>query len=163
MANAVRSHTIAVELLAKGKAEQSVYAIHPATGVEIRGRMDWITEDESGPLIVDLKTTEDARDFAKSVANYRYHVQAALYSDLLELSLGKKAVFVFIVVEKSAPHGIRIVTLDTNSLAAGRLDYERLLVVYKECVDSGEWPAYPVRVETVELPPWAFKTAMMPA
>ncbi len=57
-------------------------------------------------LSIDVKTTESAHpdDFAKSVANYGYHSQEGLYTDVAELLGQPVDAFVFIGFERIA-HG----------------------------------------------------------
>lgn len=160
MVDSVRSHPIAKAMLRRGSAEQSVYATHQPTGLLRRGRIDWLTEDANGrPCIVDLKTTEDAREFERKIAAFRYHVQNAYYVDLMDGVGTPDAAFIFVVVEKSAPWGVRIVQLDAESVQIGRDAYELELAIYAECHASGVWPGYSPEITTVSLPAWAKRCA----
>jgi exodeoxyribonuclease VIII len=108
-------------------------------------------------VVVDLKTTKSAskRGFAKSVAEYRYHVQAAIYTDLLEANGLFVPEFIFIAVEKTYPYAVGIYKLDQDALDLGRSLYQRDLALYKHCVEMDDWPAYPEEVVTLSLPAWA--------
>jgi exodeoxyribonuclease VIII len=108
-------------------------------------------------LSVDLKTTQDLRDFAKSAANYRYHVQAAFYTDVFEWATGKQLTgFEFLAVEKDAPNASRIFVLDTPSFDYGRKLYREALNTYAECLQKDEWPLPSCdEIEYITLPYWA--------
>lgn len=156
MANAVHSHPAAGALLTgcPGEAEKSVYWNDAITGVLCRCRPDWWRDDN---VIVDLKTTEDAspEGFAKSMANYRYDVQAAYYLDGVQQATGKRPkAFVFIAVEKKTPYGVGVYVLDSDSLELGRAQYQHDLRIYAECVRTGEWPGYGDKIQTISLPAW---------
>lgn len=156
MANAVHSHPAAGALLTgcPGEAEKSVYWNDATTGVLCRCRPDWWRDDN---VIVDLKTTEDAspEGFAKSMANYRYDVQAAYYLDGIQKATRKRPkAFVFIAVEKKPPYGVGVYVLDSDSLELGRAQYQHDLRIYAECVRTGEWPGYGDKIQTISLPAW---------
>lgn len=156
MAAAVHAHPAAGSLLTScpGEAEKSVYWIDATTGVLCRCRPDWWRDDN---VIVDLKTTEDAspEGFAKSMANYRYDVQAAYYLDGIQQATGKRPkAFVFIAVEKKPPYGVGVYVLDSDSLELGRAQYQHDLRVYAECERSGIWPGYGDKIQTISLPAW---------
>lgn len=151
IARAVRQHDLAGDLLADGAAEASVFWNDDATGVECRCRPDWLRQDG---IVIDLKTTTDASPeaFARSVVNYRYHVQAAHY-----LAGTDAQRFVFIVVEKEAPYAIALYELDANALALGRELRVRDLTTYATCAEFDHWPGFPAAVQTLKLPGWASK------
>lgn len=155
MQEAVRSHRGMSERLAgDGKAELSVFTRDPETGVQVRCRFDWIASGRA----LDLKKTQDARPaaFAKSIANYRYHVQAAFYEDVWFWETGERLqAFEFGAVEERLPHGIMIYALDTEAMNEGRRLYRENLNTYAKCLDSGDWHGYNDQPELIALPPWA--------
>lgn len=150
MSAAVRAHPVASALLRNGSAEQSVFWTDPMTGLECKCRPDWWRTDN---IVVDVKTTEDASpaSFAKSVAGFRYHVQAAHYQ------AGTQAErFVFIAVEKKAPYAVAVYDLDAVSLELGEAIRRQDLAMFELCSRAGEWPGYSPDIEVLSLPPWAF-------
>ena len=156
MRDAVINHPAAGALLESypGEAEKSVYWNDKTTGVLCRCRPDWWRDDN---ILVDLKTTEDAstEGFAKSIANYRYDVQAAYYLDGVEAATGKRPkAFVFIAVEKKQPYGVGVYVLDAASLDLGRAQYQHDLAIYAECLANDNWPGYGDKIQTISLPAW---------
>ena len=148
MAASVRSHQAAAALLRDGKAEQSFWFDDVATGLRCKCRPDWYT----GNTIVDLKTTVDAspKGFAKSVAQWRYHVQQSHY---LAGTFAER--FVFIAVEKSYPYAVGVYELDADAVQFG--DYERRnnLQTIADCRAISEWPGYGNTIQPLSLPKWA--------
>jgi exodeoxyribonuclease VIII len=156
MGRAVHGHPAAAYLLGlPGKAETTHIWIDEATGLECKCRPDWLTDD--GSLIVDLKTTEDASPagFSKSIAAYRYHVQAAHYLTGVERAAGRRpGQFIFICVEKKAPHAVAVYAADAEMVAAGQVTAARDMLLLAECRDADYWPAYSDQIETISLPAW---------
>lgn len=140
-------------LSASGWPEIAAFATDPVTGVLVKCKFDKLLCCLNS---VDLKTTQDLRDFAKSVANYRYHVQQAFYSDVFEWATGLQLKgFDFLAVEKDAPNASRIFSLDKPSVDYGRKLYREALNNYAQCVANDEWPMPAGDVEYITLPAWA--------
>lgn len=156
MAEKVAAHPIASEVLSDGEPEVSLFWTDVETGVECRCRPDWLRSDTVG---VDLKTARgaDFRGFQRSVAQYRYHVQAAFYSDgiaeVLDQSLEH---FLFVVVESDAPYNVAVYELDAEAIEQGRRAYKEDLLKYRDWKTGAEtWTGYPLEILTMTLPGWA--------
>lgn len=152
MAASVRSHQAAAELLRDGKAEQSIWWDDKPTGLRCKCRPDWMT----GATVVDLKTTTDAspRAFARSVAQYRYHVQANHY----QVGTGAER-FVFIAVEKTYPYAVAAYELDLISMIHGSELRRNDLSVIADCRAINEWPGYGNTIQPLSLPEWALSNS----
>lgn len=158
--DAAHHHPVAGGLLQGGKAEQSFFAIDPATGELIKCRTDYI--HDSGAMIVDVKTTEDASPggFGRSSANFRYPVQTAWYNRVLDTLYGEHpATWVFLAVEKKPPYAIGLYYIEASAngdlleradIAAQR-DLQRI-VDHKR---SGQWPDFAIEPMPLELPGWS--------
>lgn len=155
MREAVWKHPAANRLLSKVEAvEQSVFWIDPVTGIECRCRPDaWRVDD----IIIDFKTARDASPigFAKSVENYRYHVQDAYYSDGVKAVTGKAPRFVFIAVEPEPPHLVGVYVLTEEARATGRKLYREDLNTLGTCRSLDQWPGYGEKILPLDLPKWA--------
>lgn len=154
MAESFRKHELASQFLEKAKVEQSIYWIDPDTNILCKCRPDILRSN----LVVDLKTTQDgsARSFSKTVYNYGYHIQAAMIQEALkELKQTIIKDFLFLVIEKSAPYAISIYQLDEASIEQGRYEFKQLLMRYKHCLETNEWPAY--TIQTISIPRYAFQ------
>lgn len=168
MRDAVMAHPTAGKLFAAGSgaAELSAYWRDAETGLACRCRPDWWRTDG---VLVDLKTAEDASPeaFEKSILKYRYHVQAAFYLDGARAVFASAKVaqlppdhFVFVVVEKTAPHAVSVYRLDDDAIEIGRREYQRDLTVAAECLSAGSWPAYGEAIMRASLPEWALRRAL---
>lgn len=157
MAAAVAAHPKAAALLQGGKPEVSIFWQDADTGQDCRCRPDYI--HHSG-IIVDLKSTLDASPaaFAKSCANFRYHVQDAFYSEGYYQATGAwPRGFVFVAVEKKPPYAVACYTLDDVAKERGRELYQQDLQTLQAAQAANEWPAYSDQIETLTLPAWALR------
>lgn len=153
MQESVRSNPhLSGYLSAPGRYELSMFATDPETGVLVKCRFDKLIDN--GPAL-DLKKTQDIREFGKSVANYGYHIQAAFYSDVYKWATGEELPgFVFAAVEEQMPHASKPFELDEEALDIGRMLYRKALNQYAECLEADDWPGIAGEPETIQLPGW---------
>lgn len=152
IAESVAKHPKAAALLTSGVAEKPVFG--ELNGVMAKCKPDYFNTNFN--VLVDLKTTTDASptEFAKSIWNYRYHVQAAMYLDLT-----KATRFFFIAVEKEAPFNCEVYELDEESIAVGREEYLADIETYKKCLKTENWHGYSEEpaIHVISIPSWAKK------
>lgn len=86
-------------------------------GVKCKARPDYYLKDKN--IIIDLKTTKfggaNPSSFQKTIANFKYYIQAAFYLDVLEADK-----FFFVAVETEEPYMIGLYELDNVALDLGR-------------------------------------------
>lgn len=151
MADNIKSDPAISNFLSNGVAEESHFS--EIDGVKVKARPDFYNKKLG--LIVDLKTTSSAKpsEFAKSVANFNYHIQVAFYSDVLR-SLGYEVNgFLFIGVESKEPFYTGLFELDDEAVELGRSTYKAILQRYKHCLESGFFPGYASFDENDEISP----------
>ncbi len=161
LGESIRSNRIVQELIADGKPQVTLKAVH-RSGLPIKGRPDWFRPD----YMVDLKTTFDASTeaFSRSIADRRYHVQAAMYMTLAELCGFHPTEFYFIVAQTGDTPKINVRYLKQSAIDVGRFTLESDLDAYHKCVQSGFWPDYTGSatdfnsIEPIDLPQWAYNT-----
>lgn len=156
MHDAVRAHRAASGLLTKGgNTEASCFWIDEATGVKRRMRADRLVARMN--LILDLKTGIDVSPdgFARAVANFGYHRQAAYYIDGMRAVTGEDWRMAFVGVEKDAPHLVAVYVLTDAAVEQGRQENAAGLATAARCIESGEWPGYSDQVVALDLPRWA--------
>lgn len=137
--------------------ESSIFTVDPETGVKVRVRADILSFKEG--FIGDYKSTTDAREhaFSRSIYDYSYHVQAALYLSAIEWEFGEKMDDFFLIPqEKTAPYVAEVYQLDDISLAIGKKLMREALNKYAECLESGNWHPYDGNGEKrlITLPDW---------
>lgn len=160
MAARVPVHPIAGPLFQEaGRAEVSIYADDPVTGVRLRARPDWHFNNNR-LVIVDYKTTATAQpdDFSRRAADYGYHMQGAWYIDVAALAgLGDDAAFLLVAQEKEPPYLVTVLEFDAEAIEEGRRRNRKAIDLYARCMETDEWPAYPGTDEivSISLPHWA--------
>jgi exodeoxyribonuclease VIII len=149
MRDRLLSHRYVRSLISNGEAEMSVYCeIEIMTGQRIKVKIRPDYKKDQKRIISDLKTTSGASvvDFPRHAADLDYHIQAALYSDIMEAVEGKEMGwdFFFIAQEKTIPYAFNIFEASPQFLAQGRYEYEQLLMLYAFCLENNHWPGYQV-------------------
>lgn len=157
--DAVWNNKEAADLLsAEGYCELSGFVQDPETGIICRHRFDKYIND--GEWAVDVKKTQDVREFkfARSIADYRYHVQDAFYIDQHEWLTGKKLRGMkFICVEEKYPHKVAVYYLDDVSRDIGRKQYRENLNTYAEFIKAEKKPVNNEPAQIITLPEYIMR------
>jgi hypothetical protein len=103
-------------------------------GVPCRARFDKI----AGPLIIDIKTCQDARKagFKKAIETYRYDLQAAHY---LAGICSMVTTFVFVAIETASPFRVRCYEMCGDDLFSAEMERVTLLLEYQRRLTDGDW------------------------
>lgn len=138
--------------------ETSAYHTDEETGELVKCRPDIYNKTHA--LMADVKNMNSAGPiaFQKSLGEYGYHVQHAMYSDVWARGTGLPVdAFFFIVFEKSEPPLVAVYELSPATVAEGHAIYRQALERYAECVRNNEWPGYGTGVQRVDLKRWDYK------
>lgn len=131
MQTSVMANPTAARLLDGSTNEVSIFS--SMDGTRVKCRPDAISK--CGHMLVDLKKTADLSKFRKSVIDFRYHVQAAYYSDIYEIETGVKPRFIFIAVgerQEIGRHPVGVYELSSDLVDLGRTLYRSALDVARE-------------------------------
>ena len=160
MAAAVLAHDTAPLLFKGGAAEVSAFWVDEATGVKCKARFDYLPEKQPDRRLIvpDLKSavSADPGEFSRAAARFGYVMQQIHYSSALRhLGIDDDPAFLFVVVEKEAPHLVNVGQFaheDDIKATAAALD--KALRLYRDCIESDTWPGWP-GVTNLTLPTWA--------
>ena len=158
MARNIAEHPIAGALLANCDAEISGWWTDEQTGARLRWRADGLHQGKSRLIIVDVKSSKDASPagFPKSIAEFHYHQQDAWYRDgAIANGLDPNPLFVFIAVDKTAPHDVAVHECEPFDVDRGRALNRKAIDLYAECRAADTWPGYPEVIHTSEFPSYA--------
>lgn len=173
MLKAVSGHHTAGGLIEGARVEESHFvtlsarqalgqyydeALHGDSMLLLKCRPDIITAN--GLIMPDLKTTDDVSElgFGRTIAQRRYHVQAALYLDIMSWLYGELAAryFCFIAAQNRRPYDVAVHWLDDEQVAVGRALYQRDLARLIECRRTSTWHgADGGQIIKAVLPGWA--------
>lgn len=167
---AVQANPIAAALLGAGEPQLSFRINFGPFKVQVRP--DWWNKDGVAlpdgtrlpNYICDLKSAEDAAGFERNRRNLGYDRQAALYSEIVRMTLADQGgipledvppiPFFFIVVYKSAPVSCVVTVLDRQDLADATEQVIGDIRRLKECYTSGVWPGVPSGIVTLPSLDW---------
>ena len=156
MAASALEHPAAGGLLRlPGNVEMSLYWKDAESGVDMKARLDKYI---SSGRIVDIKTTDNASAdfFQRSIWNYNYYLQAAVYSTGVKEALKTEpGSYTLIAIEKNPPYAVAVYELDEVSMELGLLRMRSLIDLYAECLRADDWPGYSNRIESISLPSYA--------
>lgn len=139
--------------LTDGTPEQTI--VWQDNGVWCRARIDWLRDDLTA--IDDLKTTSRSASpyaYTRALFNVGGDIQAAFYLRGIRALTGKSPVFRWIVIETKPPFALSIVSPGPAvlELASSKVDFA--LNLWRRCLETGTWPAYPPEVAYADLPSW---------
>lgn len=155
--DAVQSHPIAQQLLENVVSQQvALWTEQTDYGpVDMKARIDWANPDMN--VLIDLKSTDDARAFPKKASNFGYHIQDACYRHGWQEAGGWPVdAFVFVVVEREIPHGIKLYELNQRARDLGWRQYRRGVETYAKCKQNDNWYCYDPMIDEVDLPGWSY-------
>lgn len=138
--------------LSDGKPEQTILLNDGQIGIKMR--LDWLADDRE--IILDYKTTEIASpdDWMRSIHKSCLDMQAGLYTKGVELISGKEPTFIFMVQETNPPYPVYFIGMAGQYLQHGIEKTNKALQVWRNCMQTGIWPAYTNRVMYADLPPY---------
>lgn len=121
-----------------------------------RIRPDWISKDKN--IILDYKTTGQSADPEKYISIIDHtglDIQDALYRRGVHAIDGTEPDFHFMVQETEPPYLCSFISLDMQFRDMGEEKVATGIKIWRQCVGTGEWPAYPVELSIVEPKPWS--------
>ena len=142
MKHAIRSHGAAARLLNGTRCEVPVEG--KIEGVRFKGVIDAIGKS----YVVDIKTTTDAspEGFRKQAANFDYHLQAAIYTQLTGRA------FKWVAVESAPPYNVAVYEPTIDSMDAADAYLRNLIADF--IVWDGKPTGYGENIYELDLPPW---------
>lgn len=156
MADSINNIAWFKKLRPQMRIEQSFLWEDPEFKVQVKSRPDIHTDQ----FYIDIKTTDSAnlKDFSRTIYNYGYHMQAAIAREAFKALYKKEfKYFIFVVIENSYPYLTASFVLDEASLNKGYDDFRRGLKIYKECLDSNNFPGYDDKIQNIVMPEWMNK------
>lgn len=149
----VNDHEDVRTLLSAGAAESSLFFAHEHTGVLNKIRPDFINQNYGA--LVDIKTTQDCSpsSFSRSIWQYRYDFQLAMYGYGLKQCLGDfPQVYAFIAIEKNAPYECAVYAADEQMIRTGLESYHRAMDRLAGCMAADQWESAQQKMQTISLP-----------
>lgn len=154
----IRNHPEIKPFLQRGRAEASLIGQDPETKLWCKCRPDFMTCVGGYDVMLELKSTDDARPdkFQRTAYNFEYFKAGAFYTDVAEWSgVGRPDVYLIVAFERDPPHGIKLYEVPESEMERGRNQYRVALDQLAYCKETGKWPGYSTDIEPLEFPAWA--------
>lgn len=135
LAEGVRAHEVARELLAEGLPERVVRTRY--CEVECQIRLDWLHWERG---LADLKTCDDLTWFEADARRFGYVHQMAFYRAVLAEASGVRRPVHLIAIEKKEPYRCGVWEISNEALGLAQRDNEQAIGRLRECERSGIWP-----------------------
>ena len=150
-----------------GMPEASFFFTDPVFGLNLRVRPDWhIAPCKAFPngLIIDLKTTDDARPmaFSRTCANFSYDLSTSMYREGFQAyyQTEDKPPFIFLVAERNTPFNVKQYKASDLFLSVGDVRYKKSKESLAESLLLDEWNGYSKGIEDIFLPQYMTKQAL---
>ena len=123
-------------------------------GLDCKCKIDNL--DLKNKIIWELKSTASANinDFTRSINKFYYDTQAAFQLIACENKFGGKWQHRFIVCEKKAPYDSICLQLPDYYLNDARITVNKLIDLYKQCLEWEYWPGHNEAIQIPEIKPW---------
>jgi PDDEXK-like domain of unknown function (DUF3799) len=164
---AIGANKDALDALSNGLPEMTLAWQDKETGVWLRARPDWLPSSiiNHSPvrIVTDLKflamTHCRPHGFSKALFDFGYHQSSAFYDDGIEAIYGHRATnWLFIAVEKEAPHSVSVYELPAQDVGRGRFQNKQAIRIFADCLAADKWPSYTSEeIQVIGLPVWARK------
>lgn len=141
------------DIIERGEKEKVIF--FKLLGESCKGKLD-LYYDHFSNTIFDLKTTDNALDFQRSVINYQYYRQAYYYTEGIAQITGMTPDFVFVALEKTKPFGVKMYVLNDDYINLGEIATMRTIEKYIDWKEKGSDKTiiYDNEVELLTLPGW---------
>jgi exodeoxyribonuclease VIII len=150
-----------------GMAEASIFFTDPMYDLPLRIRPDYhIPPCGALPngLIIDLKTTDDARPmaFSRTCGNFYYDLSAAMYREGFQQHYGTedKPPFIFLVAERNTPFNVKQYRASDLFISIGDERYKKSKQLLAESLLIDEWSGYSTDLEDIFLPQYLTNQAL---
>ena len=145
LAESVRSHALAAELLSNGVAEGVVRTTYMATASQ--SRLDWLNPQRG---LVDLKTCDHLTWFEGESRGFGYVHQMAFYRALIFQATGVMVPVTLIAVEKREPHRTGVFAISADVLNAAQRENEQAMERLALCRAADDWPTGYEELRTID-------------
>jgi hypothetical protein len=127
-------------------------------GIWCRAKLDILKEFPDFIADVDFKSTDkiaSPQTVGRQVFSMGYDVQKAFYRRGLRRMFPHKPIRTFVMAqEREGPGAITVVEPDEQVIALADKKAVVGMKLWAQCLSTGEWPAYPPVITTLQLPPW---------
>ena len=138
-----------------GLVELVAVARDPVTGLLCKIRLDKYVDG----IDVNVKGCRSVQGhaFQRDIFNMGHYISCAFYKMVMEWAGLAWTNSILLAVELDPPHAAKPWRLDEGAIDAGESTVRAVLDRIASCRDSGTWPAYGKRIESISLAEYQYK------
>jgi PDDEXK-like domain of unknown function (DUF3799) len=172
MMEALSKEKHCMDLIKDGRPEVTVLIRDPDTGLNLKGRFDWVSTNPNKPYILDYKTTQDAKPtnipdpdefngfirsskFEKNANSYGYENQGAFYMYVAKLAKIKASFFSILAQEKEAPYVMCPYVYEPETLQEATDENAISLARIYDAIKMQKFPGYSDKPVVLARPEYA--------
>lgn len=125
-------------------------------GMSCKIRPDLLSND--GRTIVDGKSTMTSANPEAWARSQMYgrglYLSAAFYQVGVEITIGTRPEYLFLVISQEAPYLCSLVGVDPHGMDLAHRQIEWAIKEWIRCAKAGKWPGYPNNICYIETPAW---------
>lgn len=161
MVNAARFQLIEggfYDAFAQDQGDGEVCIAWQEDGLWFRSLIDWLPHDRL--VLIDLKTTGLSvapHGLGRLMVDAGWDIQAAMHErglDVLDPINAGRRKFRFVAQENEPPYALVVCELSEAVLTMGRKKLDHAIHIWRECMQTDKWPAYPPELQFPEYPQW---------
>lgn len=120
------------------QTQTKIEYVDTETGLPYVGYIDALGEKDGKPIIVELKTCQDAseHEFSRDAFYLHYYLQCAGYLEGIARKKGIFPDFYYLVVETNAPYGVNVIKAPSDYIQYGKEKLRGLFDDFKFCLDN---------------------------
>lgn len=122
-----------------GYVERTIHWTDP-TGIDCKAKPDKLFMFDTGPVMVERKTTESLERFGYIAQALKYHLQAAHYAEGVRAAFGMVPTVKFLVAERAPPYGANAFDMPLDKLCEALEFRAAAMKRLKWCLTTGNWP-----------------------
>jgi len=122
-----------------GYVERTIHWTDP-TGIECKAKPDKLFMFDTGPVMVERKTTEALDRFGYIAQALKYYVQAAHYAEGVQAAFGMIPAVKFLVAERAPPYAAQGFDITLDKLREALEFRATAMKRLKWCLTTGQWP-----------------------
>ena len=143
IAESIHEHQVMELFRRPGWSEVSL--LWEESGLKFKGRLDRYSGGD-GAVIIDIKKCQvgagDREDCEKSICNYGWYRQAAIYMRGIEVLTGTRPDFVWVFIEDNHPFDVNVIPIDEETYEIGKWEVDQVISSYRLAMKNDNFHGY---------------------
>lgn len=143
MAQRVRDHETAADIVTRGDRGKQWTWVDPETGILCEAAADFVLMNNNSAAVRIITCPDSSSTgIRQTLSADGAMIEAALISDCLFHTTGRRIPVFYVVVENVSPHAVAVYEIDGPTIRQGQTEYKAALELLAWCRDENQWPGY---------------------